>query len=102
MKTYFSKLKFRVINNIFHKEESGFSSKEQLNPRLTKRKILFCFYALIIPLPIIDSIRMSITYKSPTYLFHFIYLYYVCIQVVYQLTIKKLGLILENSNYGKD
>ena len=39
-KVYLSKLKFRVINNLFHKEESGFSSKEKMSDRMKKRKIL--------------------------------------------------------------
>lgn len=89
-KTYLSKLKFRVINNLFHKGESGFSSKEEFNNKLKKRKILFCIYALFFPLPVLDSVRLAVIYKNPTYLFHFVYLYYVCVQRVI-LGLKKRG-----------
>lgn len=100
-KTYLSKLKFRVINNIFHKEESGFSAKEQLNDKLKSRKILFCFYALVIPLPILDSVRLAVIYRNFTYLFHFIYLYYVCIQIAVLGFIKILGGDIKNETYGR-
>lgn len=100
-RTYLSKLKFRVINNLFHKEESGFSSKEDLSNNLRKRKILFCFYALIVPLPVLDSVRLSIVYKNPTYLLHFVYLYYVCIQIFILGIIKITGGERNNKNYGK-
>lgn len=101
LKTYFSKLRFRVINNIFHTEESGFSSKVRLNDKLKERKILFCVYALLFPLPIIDSIKLSFIYKNPSYLLHFIYLYYVCIQIAICGAAKRLGKDKNNKNYGK-
>lgn len=100
-KVYLSKLRFRVINNLFHKEESGFSTKEQFSKKLTGRKIAFCFYALFFPIPVIDSFRLAVIYKNPTYVLHFIYLYYVCILIV-QLGIQKMrGNVAENVNYGQ-
>ncbi len=101
LKTYFSKLKFRVINNLFHKEESGYSLKEGRNDNLRKRKYLFLLYAIIFPLPILDSFRLSIIYKNPTYLLHFIYLYYVCIEVALLLSKKLLGKTIYNEKYGE-
>lgn len=71
--TYLFKLKFRIINNLFHKTESGFSLKEIKNPKLKRRKFLFCFYALFFPLPILDSIRLAIQYQNISFLLHFIY-----------------------------
>lgn len=100
-RTYFSKLRFRVINNLFHKEESGFSSKEGYNKKLKIRKILFCFYALFIPLPILDSVRISLVYKNPTYLFHFVYLYYVCFQIAVLGLVKIAGGERGNITFGK-
>jgi glycosyltransferase involved in cell wall biosynthesis len=100
-KIYLSKLKFRVINNIFYKQESGFSLKEELSNRLKIRKILFCIYALIIPIPILDSIRLAILYKNLTFLLHFVYLYYVCIQIVIMLVAKVVGVQVHNKIYGK-
>lgn len=99
--TYLKKLRFRVINNMFHAEESGFSSKARINDKLRYKKILFCMYALLFPLPIIDSIRLSFVYKNPSYLLHFVYLYYVCIQIAICGTAKILGKDCKNKNYGK-
>lgn len=98
---YLSKLKFRVVNNLFHKEESGFSSKEKLSDNLKIRKILFCFYALLVPLPVLDSIRLAVLYRNFSYLLHFVYLYYVCIQVLFFGALKITGRDCKNYNYGK-
>lgn len=100
-KVYLSKLKFRVINNLFHKEESGFSAKEELSSHLKQRKIFFCLYALLVPLPILDSIRLAVIYKNFTYLLHFIYLYYVCAQILFLGIRKVTGGNCNNDNYGK-
>ena len=101
LRTYFSKLKFRVINNLFHKEESGFSSKEGFSKKLKFKKLLFCFYAIIVPLPLLDSVRLAVVYKNPTYLLHFIYLYYVCIQIAILGLVKIRGGERTNNAYGK-
>lgn len=98
---YLSKLKFRVVNNLFHKEESGFSTKEVLSRKLKYRKILFCVYSLIVPLPILDSIRLAFVYKNWTFLLHFVYLYYVCIQIVILSLVKITGHEPRNTSYGK-
>lgn len=100
-KVYLSKLKFRVVNNLFRKEESGFSSKEKLSENLKKRKILFCFYALLVPLPVLDSIRLSVLYRNPSYLLHFVYLYYVCVQILFFGSLRIMGKDCKNYNYGK-
>lgn len=100
-KIYLSKLKFRVINNLFHKEEGGFSAKEHLSAELSRRKWLFCLYALLVPIPLLDSIRLAIVHRNATFLLHFIYLYYVCFQIVWLSIIKLFGGNRENLNYGK-
>lgn len=99
-KTYLLKLRFRVVNNLFHKEESGFSAKEGYNRSLRYRKLLFCIYALCVPLPFLDSVRLAVRYKNPTYLLHFIYLYYICIQITVLGLVKITGGERRNSNYG--
>ena len=98
---YLSKLRFRVINNIFKKEESGYSSKERHCPRLKQRKFLFCLYALIVPIPIIDSFRLAILHRDWTFLLHFFYLYYVCFVIVIMYMFHKCGIELHNDKYGK-
>ena len=100
-KTYLSKLKFRVINNLFYKEESGFSAKEDLSATLKRRKFLFCLYALVVPLPVLDSVRLAVLYKNATYLLHFVYLYYVCFQIAALSLVKLAGGECKNNSYGK-
>ncbi len=100
-RVYLSKLKFRVINNIFYKNESGFSAKESICNKLKYRKFLFCLYALFFPLPVIDSVRLSIVYRNPTFLLHFIYLYYVCFQIAALGLLKIRGGKCKNDSYGK-
>ena len=100
-RVYLSKLRFRVINNLFHKEESGFSSKEKMNNCLTGRKLLFCLYAVLFPLPILDSFRLAIVYRNSTFLLHFIYLYYVCFQIGKGIILKIFGKEIINSSYGQ-
>lgn len=96
--TYLRKLRFRVINNVFHKEESGFSS--HINIAAKKRTILFCIYSAIVPVPIIDSIRLAIKYKDITFLLHFIYLYYICICILFAYIGRLFGKVRDNASYG--
>ena len=97
-RTYLRKLKFRVINNVFHKGESGFSS--HINKVAKKRTILFCVYSVIIPLPIIDSMRLAIKYRDISFLLHFIYLYYTCICILIAYTVRLFGKSKTNISYG--
>lgn len=102
LRVYLSKLKFRVVNNLFHKGESGFSSR-QSNKKLTVRKYLFVLYAAIIPLPLLDSVRLSIRNRHWSFLLHFFYVYYVCAQIVIQLIKGKLfRRDVKNASYGVD
>lgn len=96
--TYFKKLKFRVINNVFNKKESGFSSKN--NAKSNNRVVLFCLYALFIPLPILDGCRLAIVYKDWTFILHFVYLYYVCVLIVISYLQLLLGKKIDNSTFG--
>ena len=99
-RTYLAKLKFRVINNLFHKEESGYSAKENFSPKLQRRKMLFCLYAALIPVPILDSVRLAAVYRDPTFLLHFVYLYYVCFQIAKLGLVKVFGGNRKNASYG--
>lgn len=101
LKVYFAKLKFRVINNLFHREESGYSVKEDYSGKLRKRKYLFVLYALLLPLPVLDSIRLAAAYRDAGYLLHFVYVYYVCFQVFRFGMIRLLGGNRRNQEYGK-
>lgn len=100
-KTYLSKLRFRVINNLFHPQDSGFSTREGANSALKKRKILFMLYALSVVFPLIDSVKLAVEYKDIKMAAHIFYLYYVCVYIAYCLALKVLGKSKINENYGK-
>ncbi len=100
LKSYLSKLRFRVLNNIFNVQESGFSSRAAKKSILRHRKILFCFYALSFILPFYDSIRLSILHRDPSMLLHIFYLYYTCFYIVICLLGKCLGRKLSSKVYG--
>ena len=99
--SYLKKLKFRVINNLFHKEESGFSAREANNASANRRKYLFVLYAASIIGPAADAIRLSARHNDPTMLLHFVYTYYVCAQIALNLFKGKvLKQDLTNTAYG--
>lgn len=99
--TYLSKLRFRVINNLFHKEESGFSARESESAVLKKRKRFFALYVISMIFPVLDSIKLGIKHKDISFCLHFVYLYYVCFYAVYCVIAKKRGKEIINKGYGK-
>ena len=84
---YSAKLRFRVINNLFHKEESGFSARASQQPRsrYTSRKYLFVLYAATLVGPLVDSIRPALHHKDATMPPHFVYVYYTCLCIAWYL-----------------
>ncbi len=100
-KTYFKKLKFRVINNIHNVEGSGYAFRALTNNKLNKRKYLYPFYCVLIPWPISHGIVMTVRMKHWIYLLHPVFCWYVLWQIIYQYAKKSLGMKSENTVYGK-
>jgi len=98
---YLNKLRFRVNTNLNDIEQSGYSVRAKENSALRNRKILFILYVMTIILPLIDSIRMVIKYRRPSFLLHFVYTYYVVIVMGVEVLKKILGLGSKNYKYGK-
>ena len=100
---YLAKVRFRVINNLFHKEESGFSARASQQPRsrYSSRKYLFVLYAATLVGPLVDSIRLALHHKDATMLLHFAYMYYTCLCIAWYLLRALLGRPPENKTYGK-
>ncbi len=98
--TYLRKLKFRVINNVFDKNGSGYSAVAEHNNALSKRKYGYPFYCISIVLPVIDAVRMTFYYKDLSFLLHPVYAWYVMIQIIVQLLLKVSGRKQENQQYG--
>lgn len=101
--TYLSKLRFRVQNNLFHQEESGFSARaaDAVNARFARRKYWFVLYAATVVGPLVDSVRMAVRDKDPSMLLHIVYVYYVCLYIAYCLVAAKLGKKIREKSYGK-
>lgn len=101
LRTYLRKLKFRVVNNIFDAEGSGYSNKAAQNLKLSKRKYLFPLYAISLIFPIIDGLKMTINYKHWIFLLHPFFSLYVLLEIIYQYSCKLMGLKRKNSSYAK-
>ena len=101
--TYLSKLKFRVINNLFHPEESGYAARiaQKAPTTLSKRKNWFILYSVSLVGPLFDSIYLAIKHRDSSFLLHFIYVYYVCIQIFIGIVKKLFGKMQLNGYYGK-
>lgn len=101
--TYLSKLRFRVQNNLFHQEESGFSARaaDAVNARFARRKYWFVLYAATVVGPLVDGVRMAVRDKDPSMLLHIVYVYYVCLYIAYCLVAAKLGKKIREKSYGK-
>lgn len=99
-KGYLKKIKFRIINNIYDTEISGYTNVAKCVPILNRRKYLFVLYSLTIVPPIIHSIYYSIKYKDATLLAHFIYTLYTITMIAYYFCRKLLRLPAKNINYG--
>lgn len=100
---YLSKLHFRVINNIFSPQESGYSARTQNNAaaKLSKRKYWFVIYALTMIGPLWDSVRLVVKYRDATMLLHGFYVYYVCACIAINLGKKLMGKHVKSQSYGQ-
>ncbi len=95
-KRYLSKIRFRIINNIFHKNESGFSSRKASDG---KRKYLFPLYTLSFVFPLIDSVFLMFKYKDIGMLLHVFYCYYTCFFIVWYSLLSLLKINKTNTEY---
>ena len=99
-KTYIKKLKFRVINNIHNIKGSGYAYRAKTKPKLNRRKYLYPIYCLTIIWPLIDSFRMIYNFKSPVFMIHFVFTYYVMFEIIIQYFKKILGKKSIVNQYG--
>jgi hypothetical protein len=100
-KTYLAKLRFRIVNNIFAVDGSGYSNRAKINQGLNVRKYLFPLYTISLILPLIDGIRMSVNYKHWIFLFHPFFCFYVLLTIIVMYIEKIFGIKKENTSYAK-
>lgn len=96
LKSYLSKIRFRIINNIFHKEESGFSSRKVSSG---KKKYLFPLYTFSFVLPLIDAAKLAKEYGDFRMLMHIFYCYYTCFYIFWYLLLSLLKINKFNTEY---
>ncbi len=101
-KTYLSKLKWRVKNNLFQKEGVGFAAREKKGNDLSKRKLLFVPYCILIVPVLVDAIRLSIKNRDVYFMSHFLYTEYVFVTICVYVLLKIFKVkIKEEKTYGK-
>jgi len=102
LKIFFKKLKFKVINNLYPKDNiTGYTARTHTNKRLNARKYLYLLYCLLPPIVLIDAVLMAIRKKSLIFILHFVFVYYVIFQIVFISFIKIFGKKVYNKTYGK-
>ena len=101
-KMYLRKLKFRVINNLYPRENiSGFTSRASLNRRLRIRKYIFPAYCLIPPIVLIDAFILAVRKRSAIFLLHFLFVYITIFYIMVYLILKLCGVKPKKLAYGK-
>ncbi len=98
-KVYLKKLVYRIINNIFDVEQSGYAQMAVVNPSLSRRKYLYPFYCLTIVLPLYDAVASSIKFKDARLLAHPFYCYYVLFNTLWMYFRKAIGQNKKNNQY---
>ncbi|MCI8315447.1 MAG: glycosyltransferase family 2 protein [Lachnospiraceae bacterium] len=102
-KTYLSKLKWRVKNNLFQTEGVGFAQRSKKESGLRKRKLFFIPYCgLVVPV-VLEAVKLTIKNRDLYFLNHFWYTQYTFLMIVWYVVLKifhypvKMG-----KTYGKD
>ena len=102
LKGYFRKLKWRICNNV-HFTEKGqevFSGRQEFQKNNRWKKYLFIPYGISLVIPFLHSIPYAVTRKNPVYLMHFIFSFYVVVQIAWQMLLKILHITPEFRAYG--
>lgn len=102
-KKYLNKIKWRIINNIFYKDETaGFINREAHNNLLFKlKKYLFIPYSLTFILPFCYSSYLTISRKNIICLLHSILTFYTGFLISYYYLLKVFNIKPQLMVYGK-
>lgn len=97
---YLSKLKFRVINNLHYPQQAGFMARS--NHQQQYKALLFIFYCLFFPLPIMDVMILSWQNRRWGFFYHLLYTYYLFFTLIKHVFLKIIGLTPPSpASYGK-
>ncbi len=100
-RNYLKKLRFRVYTNLSDVKQSGYSTRCKNNHALSRRRYLFILYVVSVIAPVIDSVRMCVRFGRIELLLHFVYTYYVALQLVIGIVRKVLRVQEKEESYGK-
>lgn len=102
-KTYLSKLKWRVKNNLFQTEGVGFAQRSKKESGLRKRKLFFIPYCgLVVPV-VLEAVKLTIKNRDLYFLNHFWYTEYTFLMIVWYVVLKILHYPVKmGKTYGKD
>lgn len=102
-KTYLSKLKWRVKNNLFQTEGVGFAQRSKKESGLRKRKLFFIPYCgLVVPV-VLEAVKLTIKNRDLYFLNHFWYTEYTFLMIVWYVMLKILHYPVKmGKTYGKD
>ncbi len=100
-RSYLKKLRFRVYTNLYDVKQSGFSTRCKNNKTLRRKRYLFILYTASVIAPMIDSIRLCMRYRRIELLLHFVYTYYVAIQLMLGVIGKVLHIYRKEVSYGR-
>ena len=94
LRSYWPKLKWRVINNVFATRDNsaGFAGRMAYQPSLKYKKFLFLPYSFLIIIPLLHGALMAGSRKNPVYLLHPLFCLYVSVQILFQYSKKMLGM----------
>ena len=101
MKNYFQKLRFRIVNNLFDPNGSGFSSRQRQQKVLQKRKLLYPLYCLLLIWPVWDGIAMAVRNRNAIFLLHPVFAWYVLVETAFLYLYKLMGKKVVNQSYAK-
>jgi hypothetical protein len=103
-KTYFSKISWRIRNNIFNKEtigKAGFEGRDQFQPSWFRyKRYLFIPYSYSFFWPLYDGIYLSITRKDAVFLLHPFLSIYASSLILYYYFLYILGFTPGDRRYG--
>lgn len=101
---YIRKISSRVRNNIFRTPmgQAGFSGREKFESKWVQlKKYLFIPYSFSIVLPSIDALWLALSRKKILYLIHLPLTVYTACLIIYDFSLKVLGIEVQPKTYGR-
>lgn len=95
MGPYIRKIRWRIMNNIYHRHdmgESGFSGRQKFGGKTIRlRKALFIPYSLLLLPSLIDAIMLAGSRRNYRYLIHTLLAFYTGFMISFHMILKILG-----------